>query len=408
MEQTVFVEMDFVLLVIFSVVIPLGIYAFLYKKFAISRWTVVGFAVLLVGVAGIDLVLLQLLSARVKVTESLTDDRIFSGELSLALYLFPAVFAGLGVNLLSSVLVNHLNEAEKEFEKEYERSDRYDAPSAPHWLRGVGNSGALSEVFVLIGSTVGVAAIFLLDVLSGPEIRLNVLYVFPVAIVARYCTKLRIAAAALAVTTILQIVTFANDAIAIPSFVTDVCVAIAASLMVIFLARTSRNRYLLAVNQAETDPLTSLANRRRFISAVDSEIARQTRYGGIFALAVLDLDGFKKLNDSKGHLAGDEALKLTAEILRTYTRESDLVGRIGGDEFAVLLPNTQDVDCSLMFRNLCSTIAARMADAGFDVTASMGCRTFKVPPENTAVALQQADVVMYEAKNRGKNRVVHT
>jgi diguanylate cyclase (GGDEF)-like protein len=163
----------------------------------------------------------------------------------------------------------------------------------------------------------------------------------------------------------------------------------------------------VAVNQALTDPLTSLANRRAFMAAVDSEIARQRRYGGIFSLAVLDLDGFKALNDSRGHRAGDEGLQLVAAVLRSNTRQGDSVARIGGDEFAVLLPNTQDVDCDFLYRKLGNSVAERMAAGGFAVTASIGCKTFRQPPGSASNALQQADAIMYDAKMSGKNCVVH-
>jgi len=407
MKLNVFFEMELILLVIFSVFIPVGIYLFLYKKIAISRWTVVAFALLLVVVAGIDVILLQSLTEKAKATESLLHDRLFSGQLSLILYLLPAAFAGLGVNLLSHVLVNHLNDAEKEFDREHREFGRHGVVNPSHWLQEVSRSEGQPEPFVLMGAAVSVAAIFVLDLLTGTDIRLHVLYIFPLAIVARYCPRLKMVITALVVTSILQVITFSQDAQSILSFATDVFVAISASLLTMFLARKGRNAYLLAVNQAATDPLTCLPNRRAFMAEVGSEIARQKRYGGFFSLAVLDLDGFKKLNDAQGHAAGDEALKLAAEVLRSCTRESDSIGRIGGDEFAVLLPNTQDVDCAYMFHQLCISIATRMAATGFSITASIGCKTFQTSPESLSAALQQADEIMYEAKKRGKNQAVH-
>ena len=377
MNQSVFFETEFVLLVIFSVFIPVGIYGFLYKKFAISRWTVLGFAILLLVVAGIDVVLLQKLSEMAKKTGALLDNKVFLGELSLALYLFPAGFAGLGVNLLSHVLVNHLNRAEREFDKLHGALGERGAGSALRWPRGVTKPEGISEGTILLGSAVSIAAIFVLDLVTGANIRLHVLYILPLALMARYCAGLRLVIAVLFVTITLQIIKFSVDAVAITSFITDVLVALAASLVVLVLGRTSRNSYLVAINQAVTDPLTNLSNRRAFMAEVESEIVRQKRYGGSFSLAVLDLDGFKSLNDSKGHTAGDRALKLAAEILLDCTRESDSVGRVGGDEFAVLLPNTQDVDCGFLFQKLCAAIEERMAAAGFSITASIGCRTFR-------------------------------
>ncbi len=264
-----------------------------------------------------------------------------------------------------------------------------------------------SETLVFVGGAASAAAVFALDLLMPDEIRLHGLYVFPLAIVARYCARLRWSIAALLLTTALQVIAFSIPTVAIPSYVSDIGVPFATSVLTVFLARAWRTSYLTAVDQASTDPLTGLANRRMFFAEVDSEITRQKRYAGVFSLAVLDLDGFKTLNDSKGHRTGDEALKLVAEVLRTRTRKSDSLGRIGGDEFGILMPNTQDADCTAMLRDLCATIAHRTAAADCVVTASIGCRTFRSPPEDTADALQQADRIMYAAKLNGKNRAEH-
>jgi diguanylate cyclase (GGDEF)-like protein len=123
-------------------------------------------------------------------------------------------------------------------------------------------------------------------------------------------------------------------------------------------------------------------------------------------LACLDLDGFKQLNDTHGHAVGDEALKLATEILLNCTRETDCVGRIGGDEFAILMPNTQIVDCSSILEKLHTTIETRMSERGFAVTASIGCKNFEVAPDNAFQVLLAADKIMYEAKKRGKNCIV--
>jgi diguanylate cyclase (GGDEF)-like protein len=103
------------------------------------------------------------------------------------------------------------------------------------------------------------------------------------------------------------------------------------------------------------------------------------------------------LNDAKGHHAGDEALKLVADTLRRHTRKSDALGRIGGDEFGVLMPDT-GADCTSMLRDLCAAIASITAAADCAVTASIGCGTFRSPPARAVDALRQADSVMYEAK----------
>jgi diguanylate cyclase (GGDEF)-like protein len=141
------------------------------------------------------------------------------------------------------------------------------------------------------------------------------------------------------------------------------------------------------------------------MSAIEAEVTRQRRYGGLFSLAELDLDGFKTLNDTRGHPAGDDVLKLLAEILRRHTRKSDLAGRLGGDEFPILMPNMGEADCMQFLQHLCSTIETGMVEAGFEITASIGFKTFLRAPESISQALLQVDQSMYQAKRAGKGRV---
>lgn len=117
--QNVFLEAEFFLLILASFVMPAAIYAFLYLRKSISRVAVIGFAVLLILLSGLDAVLLNLLAHRAKETISAMDDAIFSTEISFALYLLPAVFAGLGVNLLSHVLIGHLQQAERHYDSRH-------------------------------------------------------------------------------------------------------------------------------------------------------------------------------------------------------------------------------------------------------------------------------------------------
>ncbi|ART54478.1 hypothetical protein CBP36_14485 [Acidovorax carolinensis] len=119
MNLTVFVELRFWLLVVFSLVLPVGIYALLLVTQSISRMSVMGFGIALVLIAGVDVYLLQTLASVAKNTPSLADDAVFVSELSLALYLLPVVYGGIGVNLISHVLLRHLTEAEKRFDREH-------------------------------------------------------------------------------------------------------------------------------------------------------------------------------------------------------------------------------------------------------------------------------------------------
>ncbi len=130
MMQSVFLEWEFFTLVLLSLVMPAGIYGLLLKSSSISRLSVLIFAMLLIVLSGIDVFLLMTLRDMAVTTPSVLDDRIFNGELSMALYLLPAVFAGIGVNLISHVLINHLNVAERSYNQEQQGARLTTASSA--------------------------------------------------------------------------------------------------------------------------------------------------------------------------------------------------------------------------------------------------------------------------------------
>ena len=121
MNQSVFVETEFFLLIFFTFVFPIGIYAYMMWKQSISRTTVLLFGILLIVISAVNIFLLQLLKMMAKNSLSPMDDLIFSSEVSVALYVIPAIFAGIGVNIISHILISHLNDAEKKFERDHQR-----------------------------------------------------------------------------------------------------------------------------------------------------------------------------------------------------------------------------------------------------------------------------------------------
>jgi hypothetical protein len=119
MSESVFFEFEFVLLVLFSLILPIGIYTYMMLKKAISRKTVLSLGLTLIAIAGVDIFLLQQLKGLAQSSPSLLDDVFFASELSIALYLLPALFAGIGINMISHVLINHLIDAERRFDREH-------------------------------------------------------------------------------------------------------------------------------------------------------------------------------------------------------------------------------------------------------------------------------------------------
>jgi diguanylate cyclase (GGDEF)-like protein len=163
----------------------------------------------------------------------------------------------------------------------------------------------------------------------------------------------------------------------------------------------------LVQRQAVTDELTGLANRRRFLTQLDAEVARSRRSGSPLAIVLSDLDDFKQVNDKSGHEAGDRALRAFADILREAVRDVDLPVRLGGEEFAVLLPDTDLAGAANLAERIRSALESAEIESDADrihVTASFGvsCFPLAVAAEDLLV---DADRRLYDAKRRGKNRV---
>ncbi|KXX66427.1 diguanylate cyclase [Marichromatium gracile] len=169
-----------------------------------------------------------------------------------------------------------------------------------------------------------------------------------------------------------------------------------------------RARFERLRRQARTDALTGLANRIAFEERTEIEIGRAARHHRRFALCLLDLDGFKAVNDSQGHLVGDEVLRFVAGILGRYLRtgSDDLASRFGGDEFGLLLCELTEVEqAQTILAELCRRISA--ADwGGQGVTVSIGVAFYPEHATHRTGLLRAADVAMYRAKASGKNRVV--
>ena len=121
MSNSVFVEAEFFLLIVLSLVLPVSIYGYMMWKQAISRKTVLAFSIVLLTISGLNVLLLRILAVAAKNSLSLLDDQIFLSEMTVALYLLPAIFAGVGVNMLSHILISHLTEAERKFDQDKEK-----------------------------------------------------------------------------------------------------------------------------------------------------------------------------------------------------------------------------------------------------------------------------------------------
>jgi len=160
--------------------------------------------------------------------------------------------------------------------------------------------------------------------------------------------------------------------------------------------------------QAKLDALTGVANRRHFLETGNAEIRRASRFDHPMALLMLDIDHFKLINDTCGHLVGDRVIKAVADAAAAAVRQCDCLGRLGGEEFAVVLPEAELAAAIAAAERLRETIAALQLSHGgqpLPVTVSIGVTVLEAAGEPLSSLLHRADTAMYRAKNAGRNRV---
>jgi len=157
---------------------------------------------------------------------------------------------------------------------------------------------------------------------------------------------------------------------------------------------------------AFTDHLTGLANRRRFERQLEREVARTKRFAHPFCLLMLDIDHFKSVNDTYGHEGGDEALRRLGHVLQTGTRGVDTAARIGGEEFAIILTETDFAHGLEVAERLRKTISETGMPEAVHITVSIGLAEFSEPMSDGRELYVAADAALYEAKRQGRNRVV--
>ncbi|HQY64174.1 MAG: GGDEF domain-containing protein [Myxococcales bacterium] len=169
-------------------------------------------------------------------------------------------------------------------------------------------------------------------------------------------------------------------------------------------ARYHEEIYLLMMS----DALTQARNKRAFDEALPREISRAERYRRELSLVVFDIDHFKRINDTHGHVAGDSVLQQLGGLVRARVREHDTFARVGGEEFALLLPEVDVGGAGVVAEKLRASVASAVfsvRDLEFTITISAGCATWR-PGCSAAELYERADKALYAAKQGGRNRVV--
>lgn len=260
---------------------------------------------------------------------------------------------------------------------------------------------------------VGVVALLIVlvtlaDWFSGAQVAASQTYLLPISL-AGWCRGRRAAISSAAVSALAWLCvdfgtaeTFVTVHEAINATVLFVTYSLFGQLIARLRQQIDRDHHL-----AHTDALTGIHNRRAFWNAAGRELERCRRYHVPFAIAYLDVDAFKTVNDRFGHQRGDELLRTIATRLRDGLREIDMVARLGGDEFAVLLPATDAQGAGAVTTRLLTELRAMPERQQFGIDFSLGCVSVIDPPGDVDSLVARADALMYEMKNRGPGQIQH-
>ncbi len=262
---------------------------------------------------------------------------------------------------------------------------------------------------------VAVILVFLfacLDVATGYEIRLSLFYLIPVALVTWWTGFLAgLSVSVLSVIAMVVVDNFVMRDLPFPSHnlipYWNTGIRLSYFVVIATILAALKRAYEREIRHAREDSLTGVANIRAFEAVARNEIERAIRYRHPLTFAYVDCDNFKELNDQFGHGAGDQVLRLVAMTLLERSRSSDFVARVGGDEFVILLPETDAAAAGEVMHGLRTVLAHKMKANAWTVTVSVGVCTFLTPPATLELALRLSDDLLYAAKRCGKNTVNH-
>lgn len=264
-----------------------------------------------------------------------------------------------------------------------------------------------SPVAAVLLALTSLAIVGFIDYLTGYEISFAVFYLVPVSIAAWYASRRWGLMLAFASSFVWYFAELGAGSpyhnLAIPIW--NAFVRFLFFLIVVLLLSSLRGRLLVESRLAKTDALTGLLNSRAFLERLEHDLALVARTSSSLALAYVDLDDFKHVNDTHGHREGDRLLRTIAQKLVEGTRRSDTVGRLGGDEFALILPATDVEGAQSLMDKLARTLAGSRDDP-YSVTCSIGAVIFRELPISADEAVAAADRLMYDAKRGGKNTLV--
>lgn len=249
--------------------------------------------------------------------------------------------------------------------------------------------------------------ILVLDIVSPDDYRLVLLYLFPAAIISLNAKSMKVVIAALVITTIFENYFLFRDQY-FPLYFTkieilNIFIRFLATLLIMWLARSLRRSQLRVNLLANTDSLTGLWNRRWARIMIEQAIAKLEEDQEVFSVALIDVNDFKKINDVRGHLVGDQVLTKIAHTLMTFSSENIMFFRLGGDEFLIVVSKVNEQQMNQMCGDIVKTVNQTMSDSGYPVTLSIGMATYSDKARSVSEILHEVDLEMYRHKTEGKN-----
>ena len=269
---------------------------------------------------------------------------------------------------------------------------------------------AIEDKNPVFGYVVGIASIGLLgaiDFLTGNEITFSLFYLVPIVLVTWAVNQRAglimsfLSALALLVAEIAAGQTYSHPLIPFSNTLIRTVFYVIVTYLVAELKKAQKEER----RAARTDFVSGAVNARYFHELLQMEIVRIRRYPHPITIVYMDIDNFKLVNDLFGHKIGDDVLRSIASELKSQLRSTDIIARIGGDEFALLLPSTRQLEAEVVLSKVRPSLLEAMKRRNWPVTFSMGAVTCMAPPYSAEQLINMADELMYEVKNSTKNDV---
>lgn len=264
-------------------------------------------------------------------------------------------------------------------------------------------------IFIWWLGVLAVAVVCYVTVLTDRSVDMAPLLVIPVTLVSWYGSSKAGAALAIVAISSLFLVRdlLIESEVSRLSLIYDSLITFSVYLFMAIIVTNFREVHEVEVVAADTDELTGAHSTRSFYAGLANEILRSSRYKHRFSLAYIDVDDFKKINDTLGHSVGDKLLMEIPKCLAASMRATDIVARLGGDEFACLMPETDQHEAKAAIFKAEKLLMGTMKDNDWDVSFSIGVVTFDSLPDDVHEAVKIADELMYTVKNNVKNDVAY-